>query len=461
MRSRKWQPRWLLGKLSFLAFDDGAGSTEPEPTPTPAPEPAPAPTPEPTPEPAPEPAPAQGAIVDFKASDYVGSKDVNPSQRKLKDFDRGAFASQDELDAFIREAGEELYLPEDAEPEDKDKDDKGDKDDKDDKGDKDDKTDGVSDEDAKEVDAFLKDLGMSHDEFAKLPEKVQERLADQRESEEDTETKAALEEAEAKHREVATKLLDLQKDPLIAARLEEIKTGKRYVANGMPHFTKNEVDLLMAASEDEADFTAALNDLVTAKAHTVLQIERGVVERAAQKAEQEAKAMDVLQEVLRKEPRIGIKELDLNKIKAAGESHPDYEKTFGESGLLTVLLAKKQYTPLQLVTKGADELLIEYARERGWDKERDNKIFKSGGKKLLENLRKAKESARTISPSAVKSSVKNDGQYDEDSLVKEMSEGNFGTINRLLDEADARGDSGRISKLLALQERGRRAAQTK
>ena len=103
--------RWLK-KIAFFSCDDAGakapageaaeGATSTEVLIAPQPEGAPASA-------SSKNTPAPG-LVDIKT--YQGSKEVNPNGRKLKSVDRSAFASIEEFDAFLKEAGEDAFLPE-------------------------------------------------------------------------------------------------------------------------------------------------------------------------------------------------------------------------------------------------------------------------------------------------------------------------------------------------------------
>lgn len=45
---------------------------------------------------------------------YQGSKEANPDGRPLKDFDRSFYNSKEEIDRFIKEAGESVFKPKDV-----------------------------------------------------------------------------------------------------------------------------------------------------------------------------------------------------------------------------------------------------------------------------------------------------------------------------------------------------------
>lgn len=69
----------------------------------------------------------------------------------------------------------------------------------------------------------MKDIGLSKEDFLKLPEKVQERLAEERN---DNSPSLEYENLNKKYTDLTNDVVSLKKDPVIAARLEEKRTGK-------------------------------------------------------------------------------------------------------------------------------------------------------------------------------------------------------------------------------------------
>jgi hypothetical protein len=368
---------------------------------------------------------------------YLGSKEVNPKQRKLKVMDFSAFSSKQELDDFIRQAGEDAFVPEEEKV----------------KKVKEEKTDEEKPSDKEDTKAFLDNIGITEEEFKTLPEKIQEKLANDFTS--TTEKGTEYAELQDRYNKLAEDIKELEKDAVIAARLEEKLSGKQYVARELPPITNKEMKTLLQFAGDPEAFEEAVNELIVAKADDVLKIERGVVERRATQVANENKALEVLQKMISLEPRIGIKEKDLSKI---DKNHPEYSKLFGEGGLMKMMEAKR-YSPLQIATKGAEELLMEFAASKGWNKERDNKLVKSGAQKLIDNIRKAKQSAVVI-PTAKKApdsmSVTGDS-YDIESIISEIAGGSLKTWQKLSDEADASGNFSRLKELSAIFEKGMRA----
>lgn len=386
---------------------------------------------------------AEGAPEASEPSDvsaYTGSKEVNPEGRSLKDFDRSAFSSTEEIDAFLKELGEEAFVPKDK-PADKSADKPADK-----------SADKPADKPAEaEEENFLKAVGLSKEEFLKLPEKVQDFLADKVAGSEVDPIAKEHEELKAAHTALSADVELIKKDVVVAARLEEIATGKQYTAKDLPAVTRSEVRSLAEIAGDPDAFEEALNTLLVSKADKVLKIERGVLDRKVAREAQEQEALKVLEKIIALEPRIGIKEKDLSKI---NDSHPEYSKLFGEDGLVG-MLQKKRYSPLQIATKGAEELLREFAALKGWDKARDNEIAKNGAKKLLANIRKATEGARTLSLDKVAQTDRPaTGGFDRESLITEIAGGDTSNWSRLSRQAEHSGNVTLLNQLTEIFTKG-------
>ena len=409
---------------------------------------------------------------------YLGSKEINPEQKPLKSFDRKMLGTKDGIDSFLKsmqDHGEDIFLP--AQPEQKakskkepvkgsdkkpitkekgdglhDEGDKGSKGDKGDKGSKGDKGDKGFEEVEVDVEKFVEDLGLTIDEFQALPEKVQEKLVAE-ESPTDVYEQRYTKLSE-EHTGLLNDVVKLKNDPVIAARIEEFNSGKMYVARDIPPVSSKEADSLLTLADNKDEFVQAINELITAKAKEVLTIERGVLDRNTKKRERETKAAQVLQDVINKEARIGITEKDITKI--ADESHPEYDKLFG-AGSLMEMLKRKKYSPAQIIEKGADEILEEYAKTKGWDKERISKIVKKEKQSLLAKLRDFKKVARTLDigkKSIVPdTSVSNQG-FDKQSLIAEIASGKTATWSKLLSQYGDQGDQGMIAQLNDIYEKG-------
>ena len=383
--------------------------------------------------------------------DYVGSEAVNPDQRPLRDIDLADFGSKEELDKFIMEYGEEIFLTDEeiAERDGKKKEEKKPEDDDDEQEDdpapkKEEKEEEpeTPDEDAQE---FLKEVGLTAEEFGKLPEKVQERLAEGFSGNAEISTKAS--EFEAKYNELRKATEQLEQDPTIAARLEELASGKNYTAKDLPTPSKEELEKLMDAALDEGDFQKALNEYIASKAEQVIKVERSVAERKAAEKQLEQDATKVIQEMVEKEKRIGIKEKNPDKI----FGHDAWK---GDDGLLN-FFKKHNFTMAHIRDMGADKLLTLLSVDRGWDKEREKKIHKQGATSLLQKIREAQSKARTIDmgkKSALPKSGRDSGGYDRNSLIADIASGTSNNWEKLLERADQIGDRKTVNDLVAIRE---------
>jgi hypothetical protein len=376
---------------------------------------------------------------------YLGSKNVNPDQRPLKNFDRKAFSSKEEMDRFIEEAGAELIMSDediaamskakkDAEakkkPEEKEteRDESG-------KFKKKDASEEVTDEEA--IKGFYEKLAITEEEFIALPEKVQELLAESHTKEDDVSKKVT--EVEGRYQELNTTVDTLKKDPVIAARLEELATGKQYIARELSQPSRDEISSLMEAATDEASFKQALAEFMVAKAEEVITVERSVIEKHAAKEKLENEAMAVVQEMIKTEKRIGITETDLKNI---DDKHKEYDAWKGEKGLLK-FFQKHRISLAQIKDIGAEKLLLLLAKDKGWDKERDSKIYQQGAKSLIAKIREAKDKARSIDmgkKSGLPNSDKSTGGYNRESLVADIASGTLTQWEKLLERADQVGD---------------------
>jgi hypothetical protein len=437
-------------------------------------------------------------------SDYLGSKDVNPEQLPLKKFNRDMFTSKSDFDEFlaaVKDGGEDIFAPpadesdkskrgpgrpKKAEASDSEKiikkvesetgkkpSDKTSKKDNEDgmrkgksEGDSETDVDAKQGKDGKgkkeggevEAEKFLEDLGISIEEFQGLPEKVQEKLTADDSGVTIVEQK--YKKLQDEHTGLINDVVKLKNDPVIAARIEEKNTGKAFVARDLPPISKKEAADLLTLAENPDEFSTAVNELIVAKAHEVLTIERGVIERNALKTEREKKAAEVLQDVVKREPRIGITEKDISKL--ADEGHPEHDKFFG-AGSLMEMMKRKKYSPSQIIEKGADEILEEYAKTKGWDQEKIAKIEKNAKQSLLESLRSFKKVARVLDvgkrPVAQISSDGNTG-FDKESLIAEIASGKTGRWSKLISDFNDQGDNTIVDQLTEIYEEGLRQRRT-
>jgi len=390
-------------------------------------------------------------VTDDSFENYVGSKDVNPEQRPIKKIDREMFSTKVAIDRLVMDSGEDIFIPKDV-VEELEKEKKPEK--KEVSEEETTEADKDKTEDDKEfnAEAFFEKSGISKEDFSSFDEKLQEKIVDIFAGSEDNSAIEKIAEANTKVSELNTVISDLYKDPTIAARIEEVKTGKKYVADDLPVVTKTEASKLIGLVDDPDAFEVAVNELMASKGEQVIAVERSISENNARISKLKEEALNVVQKMVEKEPRIGIKEKDLSKI---NESHSDWHKLHGEGGMFDIF-KKMHYTLKQIVAKGPDRLLREIADEKGWSKDRDKKIKQSGKKEFLEQVRLAAKQARTINPDKKSGSSVSTGSggYDRASLVSEIASGKTTTWERLAADADSRRDRKMMYELQKIHEEG-------
>ena len=420
-------------------------------------------------------------------STYMGSKDLNPEGRTLKTFNRNDFTSKEDMDDFLRamkEGGEDIFLPTEQQKPQKrgpgrpKADDKtlqkkepkdgvqgtGEKDADGKKGGSADANadgkkggsgeEGSSPEEEVDTEKFLEDIGVTLEEFQALPEKVQEKLAAAAEASPTSAVEEKLRKVETDHLALVNDVVRLKNDPVVAARLEEINSGKLYVAKDIPPITPKEAENLLTLAGDPAEFIQGLNELIAAKAQDVLKIERGVLERNTQRVEREKKAAGTLAEVIAKDKRFSINEKDV--IKLSDENHPEHDKFFG-AGSLMEMIRRKKYSPAQIIEKGPQEILDEYAKIRGWDKEDTAKIVKTEKQSLLNKLRQAPKIARMLDAGKKAAPVKsldNGGALDRQTLISNIASGKTSEWSKLIAQAGDRGDDKMVAQLQEIYDEG-------
>ncbi len=394
---------------------------------------------------------------------YCGSKKLNPDQRPLKEFDRTG-KTKEQIDDLIAAMGDELFLSDEAiaEIEKKKKEGKEKKasensENSDDKGKK------TTDDANSDVEEFYKKSGITKDDFVTLKPELQEKIVSLYESkntDKDGEYEKLIADSVKKHDELKATINQLVDDPTISARIEELKTGKKYVAADLPEPTQKEVAALIELSSDPDAFREALLEFMVAKGEQVIKTERSVAEQKWQRRQLEKDALGIIQEMMAKEPRLALKEKDLEKVI---EGHPEYDKLHGEGGLINYLAKTMGYSLKQIKTKGAEKLLKEIAVEKGWDKERERKIEKNGQNKLLKSLQDAARNAQGLDLSKRSPATGPTGadKYDRKSLVSEIASGNMATFNELTEKAGENGNSKMLSDLREIYNQGIAEAKNK
>jgi len=419
--------------------------------------------------------------IEFNAETYMGSKEINPTQRPLKDFDREG-KSQKEIDSFIENAGPSIYLSDEAIAKKKEADEKkgkeepalevekevnykADKDSEEEKavitkvnddetftikvGDKEienvtkeslkaikakEKDDTTGDEEDPETKAFYEAAKLTPEEFNGLSEKAQENLVNKI---------YASGETKGEEKTLQEKLNILQKDydniinePTVAAVIAEKTTGHKFVANKVEPFTDQEIaeiDSLYDGTESTAKVRKKLDEIFQKRVEAAVRKERSVQETNQQAKVNTKEAWKVLKEVGGLDKRLAVKETDHKKLVPG---HPEFnpEKGLGE---FATYLKEKEYSTTQIKAIGAKELYASFAKHKGWDAERDQTIFKSGAKKLLDKLKNPKlvgkaKSLQQGKKQTAPGGLKVASGVDYKTLKQELVSGNSKNYLRLL-----------------------------
>lgn len=379
-------------------------------------------------------------------STYLGSKEVNPEQRPLKNFDRTGM-SKENIDMMVEAAGSEIMLSDETIAELAKKEKETDKKDETTSEDNDDdkKTDGDDSEDDP-VKKFYEKSGITEEEFGALPEKVQEKVASlfdtPAEDDKSPEIIAAAQKKTAGLQKVIDAMLD---NSTIAAAVEEMKTGKQYLAKELPAVTRAELKTLIEVSGNDEQFETAINELLVSKGESVIGAERSVAEKRFQVKQLEKDAMKIVLDIMKKEPRLATKETDLLKI---DENHAEYDNLHGENGIMGIL-KRSGYSLKKIVDWGADRALNDISYARGWHNDKFKNAEKNGQKKLIEKIREQAKSAKglDLTRKSAHTEPSKDGGYDRDSLVNSIASGDTDLWNKLIEEAGSNADAERVAEL--------------
>lgn len=367
--------------------------------------------------------------------EYIGSKEVNPESRPLKAFDRSGMSEQ-EIDDFIREAGPELFLSKEEIA----KQTEGEKIDKKEEPAKEGETQKLGEETAFDEDAFLTSTGLSKDDFAKIPVDLQEKMAN-------AFTVAPHQEIEKNEKYVALKTkLDatmkdataLLEDPIVAARLEERKTGNSFVARGLPAVNREELETLKSAQSEE-EFEETLNKMIKSRAQSAIDIERSVRDKVDFNNKMFVKATKVMSEVAKMDKRLSGNVGVDNWAEITGEDHPDYaEFTKGPKKIVDYCI-KYGLKNTNVASMSAKSLYAAIAADEGWQQEKEKNIAKSSVKKFLKSINDSANQAKSVS----------EGKRSSSSMSKNLSmEENRGSLVEKLVSSVTSGDSQWFKEML-------------
>lgn len=351
-------------------------------------------------------------------SSYIGSEKVNPDKRPLKNFKKDGM-SKEQIDKLIEVSGSEIFLSDEelasaenpAVP--------------------DVKTEGKEEVPAEdlEIKEFLSKIEISQDEFNALPKKVQEKLVNTNFEQDNSELIKLKED----HDKLKESLKTLNEDPYIAAaieaRLEEVRTGKKLMADQLPEITDKEVEDLDAllASDDKSAAKKLINSIIEKRAADAVERERSVYAAKVERRELERDATRIFSEVGKIDKRLST------SIKS--ENWADVDVSSEKGAVIIVDYCKNNNISLAQVKKfGPEKLYKLIAIEQGWDKERDANIAKSSRDELLKKLRNP-EKAKTIlqgGSSRAPMSKKDSTGVNREELIEQISNRNPSNYNRLL-----------------------------
>ena len=426
--------------------------------------------------------------------EYVGSLEVNPMQRPLREFNRQGRTHKD-VDDLITNSGGELLLTDEeikakkaegkdekkekadetkksGEEPDKKTDDKtksGDKEKGDKKEPEDDKlTDEEKAERDKQVDedikAFFEKTDISQEEFDELPEKVQEILVNKVFAPEDTKGKEETEKLTKDHQELKDQMKAMTSDHTIAARIKEMATKEKVLADPKDILSQNVLDKVdeLLADKKGPEAKKLLFDEV-AKA---VNYERSVQDQVLKDQKDRQSVWKILRQVGDIDKRLAINEKSYKKFDELGEKHDEWKEFTKKDGMQDVIkfLVDKEFTFAQIKKMEPKEVYALYAQSRGWDKEIKKRIYKSGADSVLEKLRNPKKAGTLKNqgkkPIMSRSETDQTG-IDADTLIRGLADGKKETkenFQNLLDAYD--GDKKMIDKLVAIQGKAYKLAES-
>ena len=374
---------------------------------------------------------------------YYGSKELNPEQRPLK-IDTSKM-SKDEIDEILQgaEPSEIFKSDEEIAAESKKADDP--KDAKKDDAAKPDPNKPPEDKDISKE--FLESAGIKADEFAKLPEQIQDKFVEQFVSA--NESKEKLAAATKEYEEVKTNWKTVELDPVIAARLEELQTGKAFVAEKLAPASETELKHIddMVLSQDFAGARKFIDNMIAARAKAAVEHERSVLNSRAMEQQLRKDTEEVFKDLGKLDKRLEIAETDWTKINKNNEKA--WKEWNDKIGDVKEMCIRKNITMSQIKKLGAKGLLAMYSAEKGWDKQAQQQIYKSGKEAILKALRSPQKAASSLQqgkPGAPPmSGNKQTGAIDRDSLIEQMVSGDSSNFYRLLELHD--GDEDAIATL--------------
>jgi len=382
---------------------------------------------------------------------YMGSETVNPDGRELIDFDRSGMSKED-VDAFVAVSEGQLFKPvEDGDKEDdaKEGDDNSD-DNKNDTGKADgakdgegDKGDGDKGGDDTDIADFLEKTGLTQEIFKGLPEAAQEKLA--------TQFLGGAKESEAtatvttQYEELQTSVDTLRLDPVVAARLEELSTGNKFIAE-LPQMGAADLKVIDDAlgEGNQSKALGLINDFIAAKSKDAVAHERSVIDNQAAHVELERGAGEELAKMGDIDPRMKVEGItNWADLKASNPKFAEFQKGPGK---ITAFLAEKGIGLQQIKKLGAEAIYSLYAKNMGWTQEKEQNIAKNSVKVFLSKL-KGQPKTRTLTQGKQKvipgSKTASTG-INRTTLIDELVAGNPANYEKLLEANDGNPENIRI-----------------
>ena len=331
---------------------------------------------------------------------YVGNDEFNPDQRPLTidtsqyskeqvdefiEMDRSIVMTDEQYEAHKEEKKLESELVEDTDI----KDDKVDDDEKGKKKEDDSKTDEIVDDD-EDVKAFYETTKMTSEEFKGLRKEVQEAITSKFDSEVDIESHEKYVGLKKEHNELKESVEGFQKDPLVAARIEELRTGNSYVAKSIPPLSQPERIGIREALDDGDDklVEKLIDEAVQKKAVSAIKIERSISDHQAAVSKAQQDSWQTLKKLGEIDKTYALGETELQKL---NDKHPEWEKFQNGLGKIVQYIQKKEMSHGDVARFGAKELLAAYKAASGLDQIEKKKIADNAKGSLLKKLLNPKQ----------------------------------------------------------------------
>lgn len=389
---------------------------------------------------------------------YHGNETVNPEKRPLRNFGQENM-TEAEIDAFIVAAGGDAFMTAEEIAKLADKELNPGKEKKEgEEGTKPAAEPGKKDEKKPEEtefdeNAFLGSVGLSKEEFASIPETLQEKLLNTFTS---TDKSVNVEQNE-QYIEIKTKLdtttkevNELLEDPIVAARLEELQTGKNITGYDLPTLSKNDFALLKS-SKTEEELEENLVKIMQAWADPIVNNRMSVYEKKTYNKKMFTAASKVMSEVAKMDGRLSGK-LTVENWADLTEKHPEWKEFEKGPKKIVDYCIKYGLKNANVAAMSPKALYAAIAAEEGWQQEKENKIAKNSVKKFLEGVRKQGTQAKSVSDgrrSAAPVSGTNQMGDSRESLVKALASGDTGSYEKLLRAAE--GNPARLAELEGIE----------